>query len=80
MTVARQLTVTGGCCLLLGDCWFVAAAASLACRPKLFRVVVPDGQQFDRDYAGPCTVMFSDSMVQRQTDGDQSRNVLVELN
>jgi len=50
MFVARQLTVDG--CLLLGDCWFVAAAALLACRPALFHEVVPADQQFDKDYAG----------------------------
>jgi len=57
LCVARQLV--DGCCLLLGDCWFIAAAATVACRPKLFRVVVPHDQEFDRDYAGPCTIKFS---------------------
>ena len=43
---------------MLGDCWFVAAAAVLACRPKLFHVVVPDGQRFDQDYAGDYNVLL----------------------
>jgi Ca2+-binding EF-hand superfamily protein len=36
----------------LGDCWFIAAAATLACRPELFKVVVPDDQGYDKNYAG----------------------------
>ena len=37
---------------LLGDCWYIAAAATLATRPDLFRRVVPADQHFDKDYAG----------------------------
>ncbi|KAL8585039.1 hypothetical protein ACOMHN_043675 [Nucella lapillus] len=37
----------------LGNCWFVAAAASLATgHKKLFETVVPPDQDFDQSYAG----------------------------
>ncbi|KAK7111530.1 calpain-1 catalytic subunit-like [Littorina saxatilis] len=37
----------------LGDCWFVAAAATVAVNHKsLFYRVVPQDQEFDKDYAG----------------------------
>lgn len=36
----------------LGDCWFIAAAATLACRPELLDVVVPKDQSFQDNYAG----------------------------
>lgn len=36
----------------LGDCWYIAAAATLATRPELFKHVVPDHQDFSKDYAG----------------------------
>jgi len=48
-----------GCCPLLGDCWFVAAAALLAGQPTLFHVVVPADQQFNEEYAGFHTSVFS---------------------
>lgn len=38
-----------------GDCWYIAAAATLATIPELFKHVVPDGQNFSKDYAGKCT-------------------------
>ncbi|KAK2158396.1 hypothetical protein LSH36_171g05014 [Paralvinella palmiformis] len=36
----------------LGDCWYIAAAATLATRPELFHRVVPVDQSFDDDYVG----------------------------
>lgn len=36
----------------LGDCWYIAAAATLATRPELFKRVIPESQTFDKDYAG----------------------------
>ena len=45
-------------CLIAGDCWFVAAAATLATRPELFSKTVPSNQDFGEGYAGRhwCTV------------------------
>ncbi|KAI0242490.1 Calpain-A [Lamellibrachia satsuma] len=36
----------------LGNCWFVAAAVTLATKPNLLHRVVPADQGFEKDYAG----------------------------
>lgn len=36
----------------LGNCWFIAAAATLATKPQLLEKVVPMQQSFTENYAG----------------------------
>lgn len=36
----------------LGDCWLLAAVATLTQNTNIFHRVVPDGQEFDKDYCG----------------------------
>ncbi|KAI6657713.1 Calpain-9-like [Oopsacas minuta] len=46
---ASRFDVTQG---MLGDCWLLSAMASLAQNQSLLRVVVPNDQSFEKQYAG----------------------------
>jgi len=37
---------------ITGNCWFIAAAATLAVKPQLIQNVVPTDQSFTDNYAG----------------------------
>ncbi|XP_039768180.1 calpain-12 isoform X1 [Ornithorhynchus anatinus] len=50
--VCEDMSRTDVCQGSLGNCWFLAAAASLTLYPRLLEQVVPVGQSFQRDYAG----------------------------
>ena len=44
-------------CVSLGNCWFIAGAATLATQRELFDKVVPPDQTFDAGgYAGTCNM------------------------
>ncbi|XP_078517221.1 calpain-1 catalytic subunit-like isoform X1 [Lissotriton helveticus] len=50
--VSQDMSRTDVCQGILGNCWFLAAAASLSLYPRLMDRVVPPGQNFQESYAG----------------------------
>ncbi|XP_069502379.1 calpain-1 catalytic subunit-like [Ambystoma mexicanum] len=50
--ISQDMSRTDVCQGILGNCWFLAAAASLSLYPQLMHRVVPPDQSFQEGYAG----------------------------